>query len=356
MSAFKSVGVHLGLLLVAAGSAFSLWSKEAEPESGAAASAEVQVWSGKPDQLEAISFEGKELKVQLEPKKDELGRWFVVHLNQVKRKAPDPEDPHAPPDGADAPEPKTTLGKGEWVKSSFVSVKEGTTLAESLAPLMALRAIGRVEKERAEEFGFDKPEGTLTVKLGGTVHTLTVGGLTPGGGDRYVRLAGSNEAYAVPGEALRGVLQPDTRLLETNLHQFDIADVKRVKVTQGAKSRELLRVEGKPNAWASPEHPLEQDETAVNWMSKVDRLRVSEYLPQQLQNLGPDALVLRIEYFDAKKSMGFTELFKTAAAPGGESKDRYVVRTETTRWYGEVLASRAEQVERDIGSVVGGGK
>src|SRR6186713_3439147 len=111
MSAFKSVGVHLGLLVVAAASAFSLWSKEAEPESGALASAEVQVWSGKPDQLEAISFEGKELKVKLEPKQDELGRWFVVHLNQVKKAARPPTNPHAPPPKEEqAPE-----AKGEWV-------------------------------------------------------------------------------------------------------------------------------------------------------------------------------------------------------------------------------------------------
>ncbi|HEU5074009.1 MAG TPA: DUF4340 domain-containing protein [Polyangiaceae bacterium] len=357
MSSVKSVGVHLGLAVVAGITALSLWTKEAEPEAVTAASAQVQVWSGTPDQLEFIAFEGKELKVKVEPKKDELGRWFVVHLNQVKRQSKDPENPHESPENPHAPPSKAAKEpKGEWVKSSFVSVKGGTTLAEALAPLMALRAVGRIDKERAEEFGFDKPEGTLTVKLKGAEHKLTVGGLTPGGGDRYVRLAGSNEAYAVPGDALRGVLQPDTRLLETNLHQFDSADVKRVKVTYADKSRELLRVEGKPNAWASVENPLEQDETAVNWMSKVDRLRVSEYLPKQPPALGPNALVLRIEYFDAKKSIGFTELFKTPAEPGAESKDKYIVRTETTRWYGEVLASRAEQVERDVGSVVGGGK
>jgi H2-forming N5,N10-methylenetetrahydromethanopterin dehydrogenase-like enzyme len=125
-------------------------------------------------------------------------------------------------------------------------------------------------------------------------------------------------------------------------------------VSQGAKSRELLRVEGKPNGWASLATPLEEDETASNWMTKVDRLRVSEYLGQE-PPAGRDALVVRIEYFDARKALGFTELFKTAAEPGAESKNKYVVRTETTRWYGEVLASRAEQVEQDLGSVVSSG-
>src|SRR5688572_13542720 len=117
MSSFKSVGVHLALTLVASVSAFSLWSKEEEPDKGAGTSAEVRVWSGKPDQLETIAFEGKELKVKLEPKKDELGQWFVVYLNQVKKAARPPTNPHAPPEKPE-PEPEA---KGEWVKSNFVS-------------------------------------------------------------------------------------------------------------------------------------------------------------------------------------------------------------------------------------------
>lgn len=348
MSLVKGLAGHIVVTVLAGATALSLWTKEEEPVK--TLTAEVRVWQGKPEQLEAVSFESKDLKVRLEPKQDELGRWFVVHVNKVEKKATPPRNPHSPNPPEPEPKPETP---GKWVKSSFVSVKEGNSLAASLAPLMALRAIGRVDKGRLEEFGFDKPEGTLTVKLAGTEHKLTVGGLTPGGGDRYVQLVGSNEAYAVPGDALRGLLQPESRLLETELHGFEMTDVRSVKITHGTQARELLRLESKADGWAAPDHPLELDETASNWMTKVQRLRVSKYLEKAPKHLGPDALIVRIEYLNAKRILGFIELFKSPGDPGDKSKNDYLVRTENTRWYGEVLPSRAEQVEQDLASVLG---
>src|SRR5690606_42155370 len=85
---------------------------------------------------------------------------------------------------------------------------------------------------------------------------------------------------------------------------------------------------------------------------RSQRLRISKYLEAPPKNMGQDSLVLRLEYLDAKNTLGFLELFKVPSEPGDESKDRYLVRTEHTRWYGEVLGSTAEQVERDVQSVV----
>ena len=49
------------------------------------------------------------------------------------------------------------------------------------------------------------------------------------------------------------------------------------------------------------------------------------------------------------RKLGFLELYK-AAGEGG--KPKFLVKTEHTRWYAEVIASAAEQVEQDLGSVV----
>ncbi len=343
MSLLKSIGLHVALVGVATVTAISQWTKDEEPVQAAAA--QVKVWSGSPDQVQSVSYDGEGVKVRLEPKKDELGRYYIVHLNKLEKKSAAPMNPHAPP-------PKPSKDEGKWVKSNFISVTEGNTLVDALAPLQALRAIGRVDKDREEEFGFDKPEGKLKVKISGTEHQLVVGGLTPGGGDRYVRLSGSNEAYAVPGEALRGFFHPESRLLETRLHAFDMDEVKRLKVTRGKDSRELIKVAGKANGWASLDKPLEEDETASNWMTKVSRLRIGKYLQDPPKKLGPDSLVVRIEYFDSKDSLGFLELFKLAEEPGSKEDATYLVHTEHTRWYADVLSSAAEQVERDAPSVL----
>jgi len=49
------------------------------------------------------------------------------------------------------------------------------------------------------------------------------------------------------------------------------------------------------------------------------------------------------------RELGYLELYKL---PGEAGKAKYLVKTEHTRWYAEVLASIAEQVEQDLGSVV----
>jgi hypothetical protein len=81
-------------------------------------------------------------------------------------------------------------------------------------------------------------------------------------------------------------------------------------------------------------------------------LRVSRYLEDKPKDLTQSSLVVRLEYSDGKKTLGFMELFKVAGPPGDKPADAYLVRTENTRWYAEVLASRAEQIARDLSSVV----
>jgi len=66
-------------------------------------------------------------------------------------------------DGAASGAPPAPEKKKESI--SFVSVDQGNKLAESLAPLHAIRRLGRIEDARAAEFGFDKSEGKLLVSI-----------------------------------------------------------------------------------------------------------------------------------------------------------------------------------------------
>ena len=88
------------------------------------------------------------------------------------------------------------------------------------------------------------------------------------------------------------------------------------------------------------------DETLGNWMSKLDRLRPSEYMAAGLDTKEP---VLRIEY-TGKKPLGFVEVVKVPG-PGSE-KPTYYLRTERTRLFGKVTATLAEQLEQDLGTIV----
>jgi hypothetical protein len=344
MIGWRSLGSHLAVLGVAVALSLYVWTRK---EPSPSQKAEVQVWGGSPDQIEKITFDAENRSVRLEKRKDKEGLWFIGTVDKtIEVPAPSPRgDAGAGDAGAVASLPPPEKKKEE---SSFVSVEQGKKLAESLAPLMALRSIGPVDESRAAEFGFDKPDGTLHITIAGKDHELVLGGSTPGGGDRYAK-DGAGNAYAVPGSIAQNLLFAESRLVERNLHGFDAEELKAVKIEKGTLSRELVRLEEKRDGWADSGTPTVLDETAGNWMSKLERLRIMSFGDQPKEPMPPDAAVVRVDYLGkGGRKLGYLELYKVP----GEGKGKYLARTEHTRWYADVLTSVAEQVEQDLGSVV----
>jgi hypothetical protein len=336
----KPVIVHGAVLALSVVLAAGIWSRSKETKS-AKSDTSVEVWAGRPDSVDRISFESATRKVKLEPRKDALGRYFIATVEKEQSAS------HAHPPGEDHSDgEKSEEKKRETVR--FVSVKAGDELAQKLAPLMALRSVGKIEAGRNEEFGFDKPEGTLKVKIGGKEESLVIGSATPGGQERYAKHARSGTVYAVPGDIAQSMLFAESRLLERELHGFADADVTRIKISKAGKSREAVRLRDKKDAWADASAPGKLEETIGNYMTKVGRLRVIEYIETPRAELKPEDVLVRIEYFGGNQSLGFLELFKVPGEKGSE----YLARTEYGRWYVKVPENAGEQVEQDAPGVV----
>jgi hypothetical protein len=314
-----------------------VWNKDqVEPEKAPTA---VEVWPGTPATFNKLSFEGKTRKVRLEAAKDAVGSYYVTTVEKDDS-AP---DPHAGVQGAPvkAPEPKKE-------PSRFVSVKAGETLVKSLAPLSALRAVGKVEPARNEEFGLDKPEGTLKLTIGGKEHVLTIGGTTPGGSERYAKYQATGEVFAISGDIAQTLMFGDSRLPERELHGFKNEELSRVRLQKAGKSRELVRVKDKNEGWADVGAPAKLDETAGNWMSKLGRLRGNDFVEKPAKELRPEDVIVKVDYFEGSKPLGFVEVYKV---PGEKSSD-YLAKTEWSRWYVKVTTSVGEQLEQDLSSVL----
>ena len=341
--------LHFALLAAALVLALFFWLRDERPD--AKARQMVQVWPGSPEQVERISWESEKANVMLEAKQDEVGRWFVgSNERTVVRLKESESEPEAgapaedAPAEADAGAARKPTSESRRETTRFVSVGVADKLARSLAPLQAFRAIGQLDAARAAEFGFDKPAGTVRVTIAGQQHGLIIGGATPGAGGYYAKHEATGQVYAVPGEIGRNLMHADSRLLERDLHEWKMDEISRVVVAAGDARRELVRVEGKKGAWADPSNPSQQDETAGNWMSKLDMLRTMKHV----QQAGPAQAVVRVEYFDGQKPRGFAEL---ARRPGTGKHPEYLVRTEYTRWHAMVFRSTAEELEQDLGSV-----
>lgn len=353
MNVGRSFFVHVGLLCASVVFAVGVWTRDKQPKT--LVESNVVVWQGRAADISRIAYEGKSKKVSLEAQKDAEGIFFVGSVDKEVTVAKKPDENAADAGAVDAgeagaPEPAVPAPVKERSVTAFVSVSGAQKLTEQLAPLKALRGIGRLGEERAAEFGLKEPEGTLSVLIGTTERKLIFGAATPGGGDRYAKDPATGEVYAIKGDIFRSLDNAESNLIERGLHEWTEADVGSVTISAQGKTRKLLRAgpEGK-RFWADPSAPETNDETVGNWMSKLERLRPTEYV-QGGKEEGRD-VVVRVEYENAAgKKLGFAELVKTQPAASG--KPDYLIVSERTRLLSKVTAQTAEQVEQDVASLM----
>jgi hypothetical protein len=333
LNPLRSTVLHVGLLVLGGAAAALAYTKDRAPQPSVETN--VTVWSGRPSDLQRIVYESKDKRIELEAHDDKKGeRWFLGKgdYNVI---------PPAYPDGGIAQAVKKT--------SAFTSVTVANKVAEWLVPFRALRALGKIPDSRLAEFGLEKRDTSLTVTIAGKDRKVLVGAQAPGGTDYYVLDPTSNEAYVVKAEPLRDLEGGDSRLLERETHSFREIDVRSGKVIANGKTRELVR--GGPDTkkiWADPSDKEKADETAGNWLAKIDRLKVSEYTGKAPEGL---AVVVRVEYQGGPGLLGFFELAKGGAIASGQKPD-YWIMTEHTHLWGKVYQVTAEQIEQDVASVV----
>ena len=339
----RSIGLHGALFVAAAVLGLRTWTSEDEPNKNPVAA---ELWSGRISDLQRIEFRTDKKLVSLEPKEDALGRYYVGSTQALK---PPPNASTGPDAGAAAPAAPPV----DETPKRFISLSKSDELAKSLVTLKASRVLGKLNKERLGEFGLEKnDQGTLEVVLAGKKHTLTLGEKTPGGSDRYVQNPETGEAYVISGSIANDLQSADSRLVERDFHDFGDVKIAKVVLRAGDKSREIVRHAEEKDFWSRPDSPETKDETVSNWMTKIDRLKVTNYV-ETLEPAGkPEDLVVRVEYqAEGGRPLGYLELSRRPSADPKE-KTEYVARSEHSRWYATVLRSTGEQIDQDLASVL----
>lgn len=328
MKSSSRIWVHVGLLAIAGGLAWHMSARTEELSSSTAQTTDL--WKAGVETIRSVSFDSSDHKVLVEPKKDTVGDYAVV----TSEATTSPESLDA---GVSTP-PKLQVKR-------YISVDAANKMLEGLARFKVVRTLGKLDKSRLPEFGLDKPTGTLKIDFANGPRTITVGSTTPGGGNYYVRDEQSGAVQVAVGDPLSTLQYADARLSERDLHGFKTDEPVRITIQAAGKGRQLVKVTGKSNAWADASAPTTQDETASNWVTKLAQLHVTGYTEKVL---GTPNSVLRVEYADPKTNLGYIELFRVN---GGSNGPTYVVRTERSRWYAEVVKSQAEQIEKDVALV-----
>lgn len=233
----------------------------------------------------------------------------------------------------------------------FAGNDEVKKLLEGFGPFTAVRSLGKELSQRElEEIQLAKPQATLVITHGTTRKEFEVGGRTGGARDWYVRPKGGKEVFLVASRILGDLEFPESKYMQRRLRAELVKDVERLTLNGGGRSLVALqknRESGPEAFWSTEAAPEERDETLGNFIDKLEKLSVAEYLEgDRLEDAVP---ILEVEWTGAAgKRLGSAKLYRRGE---GKTAD-YLAVSSTTRVPVKVSRFTGEQLERDLPSVL----
>lgn len=285
------------------------------------------------------------------------GAGGAVAAKQDEPKPADPATPEPPkPEAEKEPRPYDADAPVE-----FVANPKFDEVVKWAAPLTAVRALGRLEKDQLEEFGLNEVGTHLRVECGGKTVRLDIGGRTFGAGDQYARDAATGEVYLLEGKKIMDLQSAQFRFMQSELHNFTHADVDGAVITAAGKSRKLAHRnrQNKDQAmWVDASEPDKRNELFGNWFQRVGRLRGKLFLKDgqepgqelQVQGSAPKPVVT-VEYTLDGKPKGKLEIARVDTTT--KQGNLYYARSEATHRWVALYDSIAKQVEDDVALVTG---
>ncbi len=366
----RSVLVHGVLLVVALGLAWIVWTRETlgtdRREASEEEEASVVVWDLTADGIQEIGFRSEKRRVTVKVSGRGEKRGFdVTTYRKDERRRPrradaGPADAGAR-DGAPPPDAGPAVDAGPEIEiietnKAFAGNAELAEYLGKIAPFKAKRSFGTIDRRTTEEFELDEPRGSIVIKAGGRTYTLDVGGSTFGSSDAYVRDQRTRKVYLVGSATVRDLEFGETRFMQRDLVAKEKKEIAKVVVSHGQKRRTIVqrnRQDDRNATWTDERTPT-KNELYDNWMGRVLRLRALEYLPTgeepRAEGMStPPVPVVTIEYFDDEGSLGKVEIVKIDGDPA-----EFYARGDATRGWVKLSASLAEQVERDVETVLDG--
>lgn len=306
---------------------------------------EVMIYSANPGDLTTLAWMSESVDIVLERKSDDRGEYTWVTTTERKEKTapkppPKPHDhgaegdapegvdvPHQdgtedPEDGEEAEEEEEAPVEIETVTTSFRGNKQAEDMWEGFAPLMALRAL---QPEDATEafFGFDEPDGSIEVtRKSGTV-SITIGGETFGGRDKYAKTG--DKIYLLDDQSIRPLQYGKTRLLERNLQPLGEPDTASVVITTPTLEKAFVQQNRDDRAqakWTTAED-AETEHPVGTWLGKVYKMRAKSYVSES-DIEGPLEVAFTYELKGDSESWPVTILRDSSSPPNYYAKPTYL--------------------------------
>jgi hypothetical protein len=179
---------------------------------------------------------------------------------------------------------KKEADKKETRVTRYRASPEFKKALERLLPLRALRSIESVDEQALETFGLTEPTGRLTFRARDQSVTYLVGKKTYGRASVYIRSDKGGPVHLVSAGLVTTVDFRPPRYKELRYLGLTSKQVERVVLTcPGLGSRTFVhrsRLEPGGGFWATEETPEQENSLVGNWMGKLFRLSLVEYLAE----------------------------------------------------------------------------
>jgi hypothetical protein len=249
------------------------------------------------------------------------GEGALRHKDATK----DKDDKDATKDGKkDATKPaakdttKDTAQTESWTPRDLRGSEQAAKLIDAFAPFVSPRGFGVLDAAKLKELGLDKPWRELDVTVKGDVRHYEIGQPAKApGGESFVRDTRDGRVYLMP-RGLLADLQNPGHLIDRRLHGFEPGDFDRIVLTANGKSKAYVQTDRNIRAkaaFAPAKSPDKPDQMMKNWHDSLWRAFPFEVLGRgEEPAAGKPAIVVRVEYFDGKSSIGFDELARVEPA------------------------------------------
>jgi len=334
----RAAAIQGGLATAGLLAVYLTWQRAPERAPGAAT-----VIDAVKSEVTHVHYSDDTNSVDFERGQDNAGSAIWIHLAPTGKAVPKPGakgKSDKPPDP-----PRDLIGSEPAVK-----------VFEEFSPLVSPRAFGKLDAAKLKELGLAAPTRKLEVTARGDVRTFDVGQPEKAtGGEAFLRDTRDGRVYLMPRGMLADLQNPG-HLIDRRLHAFEIADFDRFVLSSGGKQKAFVQINREQrgrSAFADAKTPDKPDQMAKNWHDAMWRAFPAEILGRGEEPAGgKPTVVLRVDYTDGKKSVGFME-FARAEAPGGVSEespgtDVYARTEHTAGWLklatGAQLVSDAQKL------------
>ncbi|HXU60755.1 MAG TPA: hypothetical protein VN962_03580 [Polyangia bacterium] len=310
----RSAAIQGGLAAIGLLAAHLTWQREPERAPGAAT-----VIDASKSDVAVVHYNDNNTVVDFRRGSDaEVPVWIHIVKGDGALRHKDPAQKNDKKDDKTAAAKKDDAAEQPDTPRDLRGSDTALRLVDNFGPLVSPRAFGVLDKAKLKELGLESPVRKLDVTVKGDVRHYEIGQPEKAtGGESFLRDTRDGRVYLMPRGMLADLQNPG-HLVDRRMHAFELGDFDRIVITAGDKTKEYIQTDRQVRAkaaFAPAKSPDKPDQMAKNWHDSLWRAFPAEILGRGEEPAGgKPATVLRVEYFDGKKSIGFDELARVESA------------------------------------------